>query len=41
MAFRFRLIDAEGTDLGRFVSKRADSKSGERISRSKDEDMMI
>ena len=41
MPFRFRLIDAEGTDLGPFVSKRADWKAGERIGRSKGEDMLI
>jgi hypothetical protein len=41
MAFRFRLIGAEGADLGPFVSKRADWKPGERIGRSKGEDMLI
>lgn len=40
MPFRFRLIDAEGTDLGPFVSKRAEWKSGERIGRNKGEDML-
>jgi hypothetical protein len=41
MPFRFRLIDAEGTDMGPFVSKRPDWKPGERIGRSKGEDMLI
>ena len=41
MAFRFRLIDAKGTDLGPFVSKRQDWKAGERIGRSKGEHMLI
>jgi hypothetical protein len=41
MPFRYRLIDAEGTDLGPFVSKRQDWKPGERIGRSKGEDMLI
>jgi hypothetical protein len=41
MPFRYRLIDAEGTDLGPFVSKRQDWKPGERIGRSKEEDMLI
>ena len=41
MPFRYRLIDAEGTDLGPFVSKRRDWKRGERIGRSKEEDMLI
>jgi hypothetical protein len=41
MPFRFRLIDSEGTDLGPFVSKRPDWKPGERIGRSKGEDMLI
>ena len=40
MPFRYRLIDAEGTDLGPFVSKRLDWKPGERIGRSK-EDMLV
>jgi hypothetical protein len=41
MAFRFRLIDAGGTDLGPFVSKRQDWKPAERIGRSKGEDILI
>jgi hypothetical protein len=41
MPFRYRLIDAEGTDLGPFVSKRQDWRPGERIGRSKGEDMLI
>ena len=28
---RYRLIDPEGTDLGRFVSRRGDWQAGERI----------
>jgi hypothetical protein len=31
MPFRYRLIDAQGTDLGAFVSKRQDWKPGERM----------
>ena len=41
MPFRFRLVDPEGTDLGPFVSKRLDWMPGERIGRSKGEDMLI
>jgi len=41
MPFRFRLIDSEGVDLGPFVSRRQDWKPGERIGRSKGEDMLI
>jgi hypothetical protein len=41
MPFRFRLIDADGTDLGPFVSKRRDWKLGDRIGRSKGEDMLV
>jgi hypothetical protein len=41
MPFRYRLIDAEGTDLGPFISKRQAWKPGERIGRSKGEDMLI
>jgi len=41
MPFRFRLIDSEGIDLGPFVSRRQDWKPGERIGRSKGEDMLI
>ena len=41
MPFRFRLIDSEGTDLGPFVSRRLDRKPGERIGRSKGDDMLI
>lgn len=41
MPFRYRLIDAEGTDLGPFVSKRQNWKPGERIGQSKGEDMLI
>jgi hypothetical protein len=40
--FRYRLIDAaDGRDLGPFVSKRGDWKPGERIGRSKGEDLVI
>jgi hypothetical protein len=39
--FRYRLIDAEGTDLGPFISKRQNWKPGERIGRSKGEDVLI
>jgi hypothetical protein len=40
--FRFRLINAsDGTDIGPFVSKRDDWRPGERIGRSKGEDMLI
>jgi hypothetical protein len=40
--FRYRLIDAaDGRDLGPFVSKRDNWKPGERIGRSKGEDMVI
>ena len=41
MPFRYRLIDAEGIDLGPFVSKRPDWKPGERISRSNGEEMRL
>jgi hypothetical protein len=42
MPFRYRLIDAtDGRDLGPDVSKRNDWKPGERIGRSKGEDMVI
>jgi hypothetical protein len=41
MPFRYRLIDTDGTDLGPFVSKRQDWKPGDRIDRSKGEDMVI
>ena len=41
MPYRYRLIDAEGTDLGPFVSKASDWKPGDRIGRSKGEDMLI
>jgi hypothetical protein len=41
MPFRYRLIDADGTDLGPFVSKSQDWKSGDRIGRSKGEDMLV
>ncbi len=41
MPFRYRLIDGEGTDLGVFVSKVSDWKAGDRIGRSKGEDMLI
>jgi hypothetical protein len=41
MPFRYRLIDANGTDLGPFVSKRQEWKPGERVGRSKGEDMVI
>jgi hypothetical protein len=41
MPYRYRLIDAEGTDLGPFVSKVSDWKPGDRLGRSKGEDMLI
>jgi len=41
MPYRFRLIDAEGADLGLFVSKRRDWKPGERLGRRKGEDMVV
>jgi hypothetical protein len=41
MPFRYRLIDADGTDLGPFISKRPDWKPGDRIGRSKGEEMLI
>ena len=41
MPFRYRLIDAEGTDLGAFVSKRQDWKPGERIARGRGHEMLI
>jgi hypothetical protein len=41
MPFRYRLIDAEGTDLGPFVSKSSDWTPGDRIGRSRGEDMLI
>jgi hypothetical protein len=41
MPFRYRLVDAEGTDLGPFVSKNQAWKPGDRIGRSKGEDMQI
>jgi hypothetical protein len=41
MPFRYRLIDADGNDLGPFVSKVEDWKPGDRIGRSKAEDMLI
>jgi hypothetical protein len=41
-AFRYRLTDAAtGADLGPFVSKRDEWKPGDRIGRSKGEDMII
>ena len=41
-AFRYRLVDAnDGRDLGPFVSKRDDWQPGERIGRSKGEDLKI
>jgi hypothetical protein len=39
--FRYRLIDPDGRDLGPFVSKRDDWKPGDRIGRSKGEDMVV
>ena len=39
--FRYRLIDAEGADLGPFISKVSDWKPGDRIGRIKGEDMLI
>jgi hypothetical protein len=41
MPYRYRLIDAEGTDLGPFVSKRRDWEAGEPIGRSRGQDMVI
>jgi len=42
MPFPFRLTDAAtGSDLGPFVSKRDDWKAGERLGRSKGEDMIV
>ena len=42
MPFRYRLINADdGRDLGPFVSKRDNWKPGDRIGRSKGEDMTI
>ena len=41
MSFRYRLLDAEGNDLGLFVSKRNDWTPGNRKGRSKGEDMVI
>jgi hypothetical protein len=41
MPFRYRLIDAEGIDLGPFVSKSSDWEPGDRIGRSRGEDMLI
>lgn len=42
MPFRFRLIDAStGEDLGPFVSKRDNWKTGDRLARSKGEDMQV
>ena len=40
--FRYRLFRAsDGTDIGPFVSKRDDWQPGDRIGRSKGEDMVI
>jgi hypothetical protein len=42
MPFRYRLINAaDGRDIGPFVSKRDDWKAGDRIGRSKGEDMVV
>ena len=42
MPFRYRLINAaDGRDLGPFVSKRDDWKTGDRLGRSKGEDMVV
>jgi len=42
MPFRYRLTDAAtGADLGPFVSKREDWQPGDRIARSKGEDMVV
>jgi hypothetical protein len=41
MPFRYRLIDADGTDLGPFVSKSQNWTPGDQIGRSKGEDMVI
>jgi hypothetical protein len=39
---RYRLISAtDGRDIGPFVSKRDDWKAGDRIGRSKGEDMIV
>jgi hypothetical protein len=41
-SFRYRLTDAAtGADLGPFVSKRNDWKPGDRIARSKNEEMVV
>ena len=40
--FRYRMTDAAtGADLGPFVSKRGDWRPGERLGRSKGEDMVV
>jgi hypothetical protein len=40
--FRYRLIDAaSGADIGPFVSKRDDWEAGDRLGRSKGEDMIV
>jgi len=40
--FRYRLTDADtGADLGPFVSKRDDWQPGDRLSRSKGDDMVV
>jgi hypothetical protein len=42
MPFRYRLINAaDGRDIGPFVSKRDDWKAGDRLGRSKGEDMVV
>ena len=41
MPFRYRLIDAEGADLGPFISKVSIWKPGDRIGRGRREDMLI
>ena len=42
MPFRYRLIKAtDGRDIGPFVSKRDDWKTGDRLGRRKGEDMVV
>ncbi len=41
MSFRYRLVDADGTELGPFISKRRDWKPGERLAQSKGAKMVI
>jgi hypothetical protein len=41
MPFRYRLIDADGIELGPFVSKTQNWKPGDRLGQSKGEDMVV